>query len=243
MDGTDLIGWLRDGIVLCNLANRLRPGCCAMPSKGKQPFICMNNISQFLSACQTLGVPRDTLFDAVDIYESKNVARAIKALLSCRSLVGSGAAAAGVASPHPAAMKVVAPTPVACVTPTRQQRETTIKAQPVQLQSTPIRVVAPVISRAVRTPSRVAATSVAEAATQVVSRSTLPTTTLPTTTTKTVEATKMVKKATATTPLRVGATAARPMKFTPTKPFVTAASTVDDVPPVSDAADCSVSFV
>ncbi|MEE6496724.1 hypothetical protein FKM82_002474 [Ascaphus truei] len=69
---------LKDGVVLCKLMNRLRPGSvdkfCAEP---KNEADCLENINEFLKACATL---RIELFDANDLCTGENFSKVLSTL-------------------------------------------------------------------------------------------------------------------------------------------------------------------
>ena len=49
---------LRDGVTLCDLINKLRPGTIKKVNRNaKMPFIKMENIGAFLEGCKACGVP------------------------------------------------------------------------------------------------------------------------------------------------------------------------------------------
>ena len=56
-DEMELQAWLKSGVVLCNLANCLKPGLVAKVSEVQKPFNQMENISAYLEACREYGVP------------------------------------------------------------------------------------------------------------------------------------------------------------------------------------------
>ena len=64
---------LRDGCVLCNLVNYLKPGLLPKPKKSARPFDMMENVSAYLRACKVLGVPDHELFQTVDLTEEKSM--------------------------------------------------------------------------------------------------------------------------------------------------------------------------
>lgn len=84
-----LLESLKDGIVLCRLANAIN-GADSPPDKPplisyKQtsiPFMQMDQISQFLQFCRQYGVPEDELFQTVDLYEEKDPAIVYQTLKS-----------------------------------------------------------------------------------------------------------------------------------------------------------------
>ncbi|KAJ8601150.1 hypothetical protein CTAYLR_008483 [Chrysophaeum taylorii] len=69
----DLWAWLRDGTVLCELANALKPGVIRKVHRNtKLPFKQMENISHFLTACRDeFGVEPSSLFESLDLYDRK----------------------------------------------------------------------------------------------------------------------------------------------------------------------------
>lgn len=77
--GEDLMDTLRDGIVLCKLANKIKPGC-ATSKKSAMPFVQMENIASFLKAASFLGVPQHELFETVDMYELRDPAQVLVCL-------------------------------------------------------------------------------------------------------------------------------------------------------------------
>jgi len=74
--------FLKDGQVLCQLANCLKPGICRKPhdtSKTKLAALRQNkeneNISFFLKACEDYGLNKTDLFQTVDLVEAQNLAQ------------------------------------------------------------------------------------------------------------------------------------------------------------------------
>ncbi|KAL1529670.1 hypothetical protein AB1Y20_000611 [Prymnesium parvum] len=78
---------LRDGRVLCNLVNFIKPGILPPPSTSSTAFKQMENIASYLRACAVLGVPNHELFQTVDLFEAKN----IKAVLTNIHALGRAA--------------------------------------------------------------------------------------------------------------------------------------------------------
>jgi len=79
---------LKDGITLCNLANKLSPGIIPRIQKGKMPFVQMENINSFLMACKRIGVPDTDLFMTVDLFEAKNMSQVLQTLHTLQMLKG-----------------------------------------------------------------------------------------------------------------------------------------------------------
>nr|XP_055194490.1 rho guanine nucleotide exchange factor 6 isoform X3 [Nyctereutes procyonoides] len=71
---------LKNGVVLCKLINRLRPGSlekyCLEPQTEAD---CLNNISDFLKGCATLQVE---VFDPDDLYSGANFSKVLSTLLA-----------------------------------------------------------------------------------------------------------------------------------------------------------------
>jgi hypothetical protein len=65
---------LRNGILLCKLMNKLRPGIIQKINVNGGDYKYMDNLSQFLRAAQSYGVPEVDLFPANDLWELKNIA-------------------------------------------------------------------------------------------------------------------------------------------------------------------------
>jgi len=71
--------WLRDGRVLCALANAISPGAVRKVHDATGAFeqkniaLRMENCTAFIRACRKLGVLEKDLFSTVDLYEAKNI--------------------------------------------------------------------------------------------------------------------------------------------------------------------------
>jgi hypothetical protein len=77
----DLLDALKDGTVLCRLANLAIPKPVKF-KKSPMPFIQMENISHFLRACEMppLNMPSHDRFLTVDLFESKDPAQVLQCL-------------------------------------------------------------------------------------------------------------------------------------------------------------------
>lgn len=73
---------LRDGRRLCLLINGIKPGSVKRVNASKMPFKQMENISSFLKACRSVGVPEYSLFETVDLFELKDLGLVVKCLVS-----------------------------------------------------------------------------------------------------------------------------------------------------------------
>lgn len=64
---------LRDGILLCKLMNKLKPGIVQKISVSGGDYKMMDNISQFQRAAVSWGVSDVDLFNANDLWDQKNI--------------------------------------------------------------------------------------------------------------------------------------------------------------------------
>lgn len=65
---------LRDGILLCKLMNKLKPGIIQKIAVSGGDYKMMDNISQFQRAATHWGVADVDLFNANDLWDQKNIA-------------------------------------------------------------------------------------------------------------------------------------------------------------------------
>lgn len=73
---------LKDGIILCKLADRIVGPGKVKYNKMKVPFKQMENINNFLLACEKLGVAKTDLFQTVDLYENQNMWQVVLCLFA-----------------------------------------------------------------------------------------------------------------------------------------------------------------
>lgn len=71
---------LKDGQILCQLINTLKPGAVKKINDNKMAFKMMENISNFLAAVEGYGVSRHDLFQTVDLYEGQNMVQVVNTL-------------------------------------------------------------------------------------------------------------------------------------------------------------------
>jgi|ERR1711988_72366 len=64
---------LKSGVLLCEVVNRIRPGTIKKINRNNMPFMQMENIDNYIKACNVLGVPSEYQFLTVELYEQKNV--------------------------------------------------------------------------------------------------------------------------------------------------------------------------
>lgn len=73
---------LKNGVMLCELLNAVKPGTIKKVVKSKLAFKQMENVSHFLTACKGLGVPSGALFETVDLFEQKDLGLVLQALFA-----------------------------------------------------------------------------------------------------------------------------------------------------------------
>ena len=77
LTGTKLEGTtqeaLKSGNILCELVNVIKPGSCPAPSKMSAPFKQMENIGNYLKACEGLGLRDAETFQTVSLYEDQDM--------------------------------------------------------------------------------------------------------------------------------------------------------------------------
>ncbi|XP_018583496.1 proto-oncogene vav isoform X1 [Scleropages formosus] len=76
---------LRDGVLLCQLLNNLRPHSINLRDINLRPqmsqFLCLKNIRTFLGACQDcFGLKKNELFEAFDLFDVRDFAKVIDTL-------------------------------------------------------------------------------------------------------------------------------------------------------------------
>lgn len=64
---------LKNGVILCKLVNTIEPGRIKKVNETKMAFKCMENISAFLEAVKSFGVPVQETFQSVDLWERQNL--------------------------------------------------------------------------------------------------------------------------------------------------------------------------
>uniref|UniRef100_A0A9J8C0Z8 Vav 3 guanine nucleotide exchange factor b n=1 Tax=Cyprinus carpio carpio TaxID=630221 RepID=A0A9J8C0Z8_CYPCA len=81
----DLAQTLRDGVLLCQLLNNLRPDTINLKEINIRPqmsqFLCLKNIRTFLSACcEAFGMKKSELFEAFDLFDVRDFGKVIDTL-------------------------------------------------------------------------------------------------------------------------------------------------------------------
>jgi transgelin len=78
---------LKDGVLLCQLINAVVPDTIPEKriNKSSMPFKQMENITTFLRAARSLGVPEPDLFETVDLFDGKDLAVVVQCIHSLGS--------------------------------------------------------------------------------------------------------------------------------------------------------------
>ncbi|BFZ15246.1 hypothetical protein BsWGS_18285 [Bradybaena similaris] len=72
---------LKDGVILCKLINKIKPGIINKKlNTSKMPFLQMENVSNFLEACDKLGISKTDQFQTVDLYDKVNMVQVVNCI-------------------------------------------------------------------------------------------------------------------------------------------------------------------
>ncbi|KAI9318031.1 kinase-like domain-containing protein [Dichotomocladium elegans] len=77
---------LKDGVLLCNLINKLRPGTIKHVGQRNLTFIKMDNITRFLQGARQLGLEDSQLFETSDLFEARNIPAVIHTIMAIAQL-------------------------------------------------------------------------------------------------------------------------------------------------------------
>jgi len=64
---------IRDGVALCELVNKIKPGTCQKYKPSSVAFVCRTNIEIYLGGCKKLGVPETDRFESRDLYDKQRL--------------------------------------------------------------------------------------------------------------------------------------------------------------------------
>lgn len=64
---------LKDGVVLCKLINKIKPGSVNKINEGGATFKLMENVNNFQLALKNYGIPDIDVFQTVDLFEKKDI--------------------------------------------------------------------------------------------------------------------------------------------------------------------------
>ncbi|XP_037086183.1 muscle-specific protein 20-like [Pollicipes pollicipes] len=80
--GADYAEYIRDGVVLCKLMNKLSPGCIKKINMAGYSFNYMDNIHSFLDAMQAYGCADVDLFEGSDLLQKGKIESVTRAVLA-----------------------------------------------------------------------------------------------------------------------------------------------------------------
>jgi len=73
---------LQDGTVLCQLLNKLHPGSVSKINTSGGQFKMMENITNFAKGIEKYGVPKQDIFQTVDLWEKKDISQVTTCLFA-----------------------------------------------------------------------------------------------------------------------------------------------------------------
>ncbi|XP_006005757.1 calponin-3a [Latimeria chalumnae] len=77
---------LKDGVILCELVNKLQPGSIRKINTSSQNWHQLENLGNFIKAIQTYGMKAHDIFEANDLFESGNLTQVQTTLLALANL-------------------------------------------------------------------------------------------------------------------------------------------------------------
>ncbi|XP_063613437.1 muscle-specific protein 20-like [Penaeus indicus] len=72
----------RDGVILCNLINKLQPNSVKKIQTSGGSFKLMENIQRFQEAVKKYGVPHEEIFQTADLFERRNIPQVVLCIYS-----------------------------------------------------------------------------------------------------------------------------------------------------------------
>ncbi|KAG7158191.1 muscle-specific protein 20-like [Homarus americanus] len=72
----------KDGVVLCNLINKIQPNSVKKIQTSGGSFKLMENIQRFQEAIKKYGVPHEEIFQTADLFERRNIHQVVLCLFS-----------------------------------------------------------------------------------------------------------------------------------------------------------------
>ncbi|CAG7834421.1 unnamed protein product [Allacma fusca] len=73
---------LKDGVILCNLINKLAPGSVKKIQAKGTNFQLMENIQRFQAGAKKYGLPQEEIFQTADLFERRNIPQVVLSLYS-----------------------------------------------------------------------------------------------------------------------------------------------------------------
>ena len=78
----DFFDALQDGVVLCDLMNKIKPGSCKKYKPTKVAFVARSNIQIYIQAAKKFGLKGVELFETRDLYDKQALHRVVDSLYS-----------------------------------------------------------------------------------------------------------------------------------------------------------------
>ncbi|XP_072775588.1 calponin-2 isoform X1 [Taeniopygia guttata] len=88
--GPDFQRGLKDGVILCELMNKLQPNSVRKINRSAQNWHQLENLSNFIKAMASYGMNPVDLFEANDLFESGNLTQVQVSLLALAGMVSTG---------------------------------------------------------------------------------------------------------------------------------------------------------
>jgi len=82
LPGEDLAEVLKNGVILCKLINKIKPGSVKKIKEKGPAFLLMENVQSFLAGVKAYGVPDEEVFQTPDLFEGRNFPQVILCLYS-----------------------------------------------------------------------------------------------------------------------------------------------------------------
>jgi len=87
MGDQSMAEWLKDGQVLCALANKIKPGSIQKVNKQSIAYMQMENLKLFLDFMRGCGMPESSMFSTPDLFEEKGMDICVMSLYTFAGVV------------------------------------------------------------------------------------------------------------------------------------------------------------
>ena len=75
-----LMEQIRDGVILCDLLNVIKPGSCKKYKKSKIAFVARSNIQIFILAMNRIKLSNDHLFETRDLFDQQDLDAVVRSI-------------------------------------------------------------------------------------------------------------------------------------------------------------------